>query len=153
MIITNGDKMNGNIILGIMIPFLGTGLGAGCVFLMKNKYPELAEKLFDNDPSETSVSSITVYELEYGAAKSKWPEKNRNNVRLFLAPFTIIPFDSNDAVTAGEIRQLLEKAGTPIGPYDIQIAAQGLARNLTVVTNNTGEFSRVPNLKLTDWVG
>ena len=123
-----------------------------CIFLMKNRYPGLAEKLLNSDPSEIAVSSITVYELEYGAAKSQWPEKNRNNVKLFLAPFTIIPFDSNDAVTAGEIRHILEKAGTPIGPYDLQIAAQGLARGFTVVTHNTGEFSRVPNLRLTDWV-
>lgn len=123
-----------------------------CIFLMKNKYPELVKKLLSSDPSEIAVSSITVYELEYGAAKSQWPEKNRINVKLFLAPFSIIPFDSNDAITAGEIRHMLEKAGTPIGPYDLQIAAQGLARGFTVVTHNTGEFSRVPNLRLTDWV-
>ena len=123
-----------------------------CIFLMKNKYPELVKKLLNSDPSEMAVSSITVYELEYGAAKSQWPEKNRNNVKLFLAPFSIIPFDSNDAIIAGEIRHMLEKAGTPIGPYDLQIAAQGLARGFTVVTHNTGEFSRVPNLRLTDWI-
>ena len=123
-----------------------------CVYLMKNKYTELSEKLLNSDHSEMAVSSITVYELEYGVAKSQWPERNRNNVRLFLAPFTIIPFDVNDAIMAGEIRHLLEKAGTPIGPYDLQIAAQGLARGFTVVTHNTGEFSRVPNLQLTDWI-
>lgn len=123
-----------------------------CIFLMKNKYPELVKKLLNSDPSEMTVSSITVYELEYGAAKSQWPEKNRNNVKLFLAPFSIIPFDSNDAIIAGEIRHMLEKAGAPIGPYDLQIAAQGLARGFTVVTHNTGEFSRVPNLRLTDWI-
>ena len=123
-----------------------------CVFLMKNKYPEATQKLLGSDPSEIAISSVTVYELEYGAAKSQWPEKNRNNLKLFLAPFTILPFDSNDAIVAGEIRQLLEKAGTPIGPYDLQIAAQGLARGYTVVTYNTGEFSRVPNLRITDWI-
>ena len=123
-----------------------------CVFLMKNKYPAATRKLLSSDPSEIAVSSVTLFELEYGAAKSQWPEKNRNNVKLFLAPFTIVPFDGNDAVAAGEIRCLLEKAGTPIGPYDLQIAAQGLARGYTVVTHNTGEFSRVPNLKSVNWV-
>lgn len=123
-----------------------------CVFLMKNKYSAATRKLLSSDPSEIAVSSVTLFELEYGAAKSQWPEKNRNNVKLFLAPFTIVPFDGNDAVAAGEIRCLLEKAGTPIGPYDLQIAAQGLARGYTVVTHNTGEFSRVPNLKVVDWV-
>lgn len=123
-----------------------------CVYLMKNKYPAAKEKLLNMHPSDLAISSITVYELEYGAAKSLWPEKNRNNVKLFLAPFTIIPFDGKDAVMAGEIRQILEKAGTPIGPYDIQIAAQGLSRGLTVVTHNTSEFSRVPNLNIIDWI-
>ncbi|MBR0463855.1 MAG: type II toxin-antitoxin system VapC family toxin [Clostridia bacterium] len=123
-----------------------------CVYLMKNKYPEATRKLLSYDPSEIAVSSVTVYELEYGAAKSRWPEKNRCNIKLFLAPFTILPFDGNDAVAAGEIRQMLEKAGTPIGPYDIQIAAQGLAREYTVVTHNTCEFSRIPDLQVVDWV-
>ena len=75
---------------------------------MKNKYPAATKKLLDMNPSELAVSSITVYELEYGAAKSSWPEKNRNNVKLFLAPFTIVSFDSKDAVIAGEIRQILD---------------------------------------------
>ena len=123
-----------------------------CVFLMKNKYPAATQKLLNSDPSEIAISSITLFELEYGAAKSQWPEKNRNNVKLFLAPFTIIPFDSNDAIAAGEIRQILEKAGTPIGPYDVQIAAQAMVRGYTVVTHNTGEFSRVPNLQFNDWI-
>ena len=124
-----------------------------CIFLMKNKYPVITQKLLNSNPSDIAISAITLFELEYGAARSQWPEKNRNNLRLFLAPFTIIPFDSNDAIAAGEIRQLLEKSGTPIGPYDIQIAAQGLARGYTVVTHNIGEFSRVPNLQVIDWIG
>ena len=123
-----------------------------CVYLMKNKYPAVSQKLLNSNPADIAVSSVTLFELEYGAARSQWPERNRNNVRLFLAPFTIIPFDSYDAIVAGEIRQQLEKAGTPIGPYDIQIAAQGLARGYTVVTHNTGEFSRVPNLQVIDWI-
>ncbi len=62
--------------------------------------------------------SVTVYELEFGAARSQWPEKNRNNLRLFLAPFTIIPFDGNDAIAAGELRHMLEK---PVRPSDRMI--------------------------------
>ena len=49
------------------------------------------------------------------------------------------------------IRAYLENKGVPIGPFDTQIAAQGLARNLTVVTNNIREFSRIPGLKVEDW--
>ena len=123
-----------------------------CIYLMKNKYPGLTEKIFSFDPSELMVSSVTVYELEYEAEKSRWAEETRQKLALFLAPFTILSFDSGDAVTAGRIRALLEKEGMPIGPYDLQIASQGLARDLTVVTHNVSEFGRVPGLKIEDWV-
>ena len=71
---------------------------------------------------------------------------------MFLAPFSILPFDTNDAIAAGVIRASLERNGMIIGAYDIQIAAQGQSRNLTVVTHNTKEFNRIPNLKVEDWV-
>jgi len=123
-----------------------------CIYFMKNSYPTLTERILLHDPSEFAISAITIFELEYGAEKSKWGEKTRNNLRMFLAPFTILPFDSSDAVIAGRIRGQLEGKGTSIGPYDIQIAAQGLARNITVVTNNSKEFERVPGLRVEGWV-
>ena len=120
---------------------------------MKNSYPALTAKLLSCNPADVAISSITVFELEYGAAKSKWGEKTRQNLAMFLAPFSILPFDAKDAAAAGTIRAYLEQQGSPVGPYDVQIAAQGLAKNITVVTHNTREFGRVPNLKLEDWVG
>ena len=122
-----------------------------CIYLMKNKYPPLTERIFSHDPSEFLISSVTVYELEYGAEKSSWGETTRQKLAMFLSPFTIIPFNGEDAVSAGRIRGYLEKIGKPIGPYDIQIAAQGLVRNATVITNNFNEFSRVPFLSVEDW--
>ena len=122
-----------------------------CIYLMKNTDPKLTERLFSYSPSQMAVSSITVFELEYGAAKSKWSEKTRLNLELFLAPFTIIPFDGKDAVIAGQVRRYLEKEGTPIGPYDLQIAAQALSRDMTVITHNVNEFCRVPGIKTEDW--
>ena len=124
-----------------------------CVYLMKNSYPALTAKLLSLNPADVAISSVTVFELEYGAAKSKWGEKTRQNLAMFLAPFSILPFDAKDAAAAGTIRAYLEQQGSPVGPYDVQIAAQGLAKNITVVTHNTREFGRVPNLKLEDWVG
>ena len=123
-----------------------------CIFLMKNTYPAMTRRFLSMDPSDFYISSVTLYELEYGAEKSKWGERNRNNLMLFLSPFSIIPFDSNDAYYAGIIRNYLEEKGTLIGPYDIQIAAQGLARNMVVLTHNVDEFKRVPDLKTEDWV-
>jgi len=123
-----------------------------CIYVLKNSCPALTEKVFSFDPSEIAMSSVTVFELEYGAAKSNWGERTRQMLSQFIAPFTILPFDRDDAVTAGRIRGLLEKQGNMIGPYDYQIAAQGIARGLTVVTHNTREFERIPGLILEDWV-
>ena len=123
-----------------------------CIHFMKNAFPRLTSKLLSYDPAELLISAITVYELEYGAVKSNWGEKTREKLALFLAPFNIVPFTADDAVVAGSIRAYLERQGTPIGPYDVQIAAQALSRGIPVVTHNVGEFRRVPNLKVEDWV-
>jgi tRNA(fMet)-specific endonuclease VapC len=69
----------------------------------------------------------------------------------FLAPFEIIDFESIDSEQFGIIRTQLKKEGNLIGPYDMLIAAQAVARNLILVTNNTNEFIRIKNLKLEDW--
>ena len=119
---------------------------------MKNTYPALTQKVLSFDPSVMCISSITVFELEYGAAKSNWGEKNRQNMQMFLAPFNIISFDSRDAASAGMIRGYLAKHGCPIGPYDVQIAGQAVAKSMVMITHNVGEFSRVPWLKAEDWV-
>ena len=122
-----------------------------CIYFIRNMYPRLISKILSHHPDELAISSISWFELEYGAEKSKWGQKNRDNMKLFLSPFTILPFDSMDAVYAGQIRHYLEKTGSPIGAYDILIAAQGLSNNITIVTHNTGEFSRIPNLAIEDW--
>ena len=123
-----------------------------CIYFLKNSFPTLTQKLLDTDPSELFISSITVFELAYGAEKSKWGEKTRQKLAMFLAPFTILPFDSEDAMVAGRIRGALEQHGTPIGPYDVQIAAQALAKGLTVLTHDMKEFQRVLDIKVEDWV-
>ncbi len=123
-----------------------------CIYALKNKYPPLTQKLFQIHPDEITVSAITVSELEYGAAKSKWGKQTRFRLHMFLSAFTILPFSEQDAVKAGQIRAFLEEKGTIIGPYDIQIAAQGMVNDLVVVTHNTKEFNRVPGIHLEDWV-
>ena len=122
-----------------------------CIYAMKNSFPNLSQKLFRFSPSEIYISSITVGELEYGCSKSRWGKRSRSVMNLFLAAYTVLPFDQDDAVVFGRIRAELAKAGSPIGPYDIQIAAQCISRGLTVVTHNTGEFNRVPGLGVEDW--
>lgn len=102
-------------------------------------------------PAEICVSTVTYGEMEYGAAKSQWSERIRESMLLFLGSFAAVPYTVEDAAYFGIIRAILEKEGKPIGPYDLMIATQGLARNYTVVTHNVGEFSRVPNLRVEDW--
>jgi tRNA(fMet)-specific endonuclease VapC len=99
-----------------------------------------------------AISSLVLFELWHGAAKSARTERNKNRIEDFLvAPIAILQFDAEDAREAGEIRAALERSGTPIGPYDILIAAQARRRDALLVTANEREFARVPGLKTEDW--
>jgi tRNA(fMet)-specific endonuclease VapC len=98
------------------------------------------------------ISSIVLFELRYGAAKSAQRNRNAQRIADFLAgPVEVLPFDSTDADEAGDIRATLERAGTPIGPYDILVAAQARCRDALLVTANEREFRRVPRLRVEDW--
>lgn len=102
--------------------------------------------------SEFYLPSIAVYELWFGVAKSQQVQANTRKLQEFLhSSVTLLDFNGEDARQAGEIRADLARRGTPIGPYDVLIAGQALARGLTLVTANTREFSRVDRLKLVDW--
>lgn len=122
-----------------------------CIYALKDKYPALREKLLSVHPDEIAISSVSVFELEYGAAKSRWGDKTREVLRQFLSSYEILPFSAEDAEVCGQLRAALTAAGTPIGAYDVIIAAQGLARGIAVVTHNTREFERIPGLSLLDW--
>ncbi|MCR5347191.1 MAG: type II toxin-antitoxin system VapC family toxin [Fretibacterium sp.] len=122
-----------------------------CIYAMKNRYPYLTDKLLTIHPDQIFISSVTIGELEYGIAKSKWGERTRIRMQMFMSAFAVIPFSQADAVVFGRLRAGLAALGTPIGPYDMMIAAQGVNRGLTVVPHNTAEFSRIPNLSIEDW--
>jgi tRNA(fMet)-specific endonuclease VapC len=99
-----------------------------------------------------ALSTIVLFELRYGAVKSARPERNLQRVADFLAgPIQVLPFESADAEEAGDIRAALERAGTPIGPYDVLLAGQARRHDALLVTANAREFSRVPRLKFEDW--
>jgi len=102
--------------------------------------------------SRLYLSAIVEFELRYGIAKSTQTEQNEEKLSLLLrSPLLRLPFDFEDATSAGPIRALLEKQGNPIGAYDVQIAGQAVRRELTLVTANVAEFKRVPNIKIVDW--
>jgi tRNA(fMet)-specific endonuclease VapC len=98
------------------------------------------------------VSSVAVFELWYGVAKSVKQEFNRKRLETFLAgPILVLPFEDADAHVAGSVRAVLEAAGRPIGAYDLLMAGQALRHRLTLVTANVSEFSRVKGLHWQDW--
>lgn len=92
-------------------------------------------------------------ELWFGVYKSAKPEQNRERLLTLLSWLPSLPFAGEATRHFGEIRALLARQGTPIGPYDLQISAVALAHGMTLVTHNTGEFSRIPGLALEDWQG
>ena len=101
---------------------------------------------------EMFVSSIAIFELWYGVFGSDRVRFNANRLETFLeAPVALLIFDGEDARAVGVIKAALKRKGRPIGSYDVLLAGQALARNLTLITANVTEFSRVEGLKLQDW--
>jgi tRNA(fMet)-specific endonuclease VapC len=98
-----------------------------------------------------SVSSIAIFKLRYGVAKSAKVAQNSDRLDLFLSSVSVLPLDEEDARFAGDIRARLERQGTPIGPYDLLIAGQALRHDMTLITANVREFSRVEGLRWEDW--
>jgi len=123
-----------------------------CIYIIKKKPISVINRLETFAVSEIGISSITLCELEYGVYKSTQPDKNKLALMEFLLPIEIMPFDDNAAKEYGEIRAVLDKLGTPIGPLDNLIAAHAKALNCILVTNNENEFKRIENLKIENWV-
>jgi tRNA(fMet)-specific endonuclease VapC len=106
-------------------------------------------RLRQHQPRDFGISAIVAHELFYGAYKGQRTAENL--ARVDALQFEVLDFDREDARQTGELRARLAAAGTPIGSYDVLIAGQALARGLTLVTHNTGEFQRVPELRIEDW--
>jgi tRNA(fMet)-specific endonuclease VapC len=125
-----------------------------CIALM-NGAPASVRSRFDKavrGESKVYISSIVAFELWYGIAKSARIEINTQRLEALLSSSVLaLPFDNEDARIAGSIRATLQAAGKPIGAYDYLIAGQALARQLTLVTANVSEFSRVKGLSWQDW--
>lgn len=120
-----------------------------CIVLLNQTSQALATRVREQLPSDIGLPAPVVFELYYGAYKSK--RTVRNLELLDRMAFETIPFDAADARVAGAVRSQLEALGRPIGPYDLLIAGQALARGLTLVTANTREFQRVSGLDCEDW--
>lgn len=121
------------------------------IALVTRRSDALLQRVEAAEPGSLAISSVVTQELYYGAYRSQKVAFNLETLRLLFADLAILDLDREDARVAGEIRADLARRGTPIGPYDVLIAGQARARNLTLITSNTGEFARVPGLQIQDW--
>ena len=124
------------------------------IALLKDQPPTLRKRLRRavSKDAAIAISAIVLFELWYGVARSDRRRENAERLRVFLSgKIDVAPFAQEDATIAGDLRATLEAAGTPIGPYDLLIAAQALRTGTTLVTANVSEFARVPGLLWQDW--
>ena len=122
-----------------------------CIDIIRSKNDSVLRKVCSHELEQLSVSTITVAELEYGAAKSSRPEQNYLALTQFLTPMLVRDFDQKAAHCYGILRADLEKVGKRIGSLDMLIAAQALADGLVLITNNYFEFGRVKGLRTEGW--
>ena len=113
--------------------------------------PNVTARLRTVLPSDCAISAITSYELFTGIAKCTDPMREQSKVDLLLKTLVELSFDSAAAREAGSIRGVLESRGQMIGPYDVLLAGQAIAKGLILVTANVGEFQRVPRLVFQNW--
>ncbi len=122
-----------------------------CIYIMKERFTQLLDRLEDITASKTCMSAITYAELMNGVCKSERKEKNLIVLKKLTESVQIIPFDEEAGEVYGHVRSDLEKRGVIIGNHDLLIAAHALSQKMTLVTHNTKEFKRVKGLKIEDW--
>jgi len=122
-----------------------------CIALIKRKPAAAISRLAALELGDMGLSSITLAELHYGAQKSARVEQNAGALGEFLLPLEIAPFDAEAAEIYGRVRTALEMRGTPIGALDTLIGAHALSLGVTLITDNTREFLRIPGLVIENW--
>ena len=122
-----------------------------CVDLIRQRSEPILRRMKGSRPEDLCVSSVTLSELEYGAAKSTNPGRNRLALAEFLSALSVMPYNDAVAPVYGRVRAELEREGTPIGPLDTMIAAHAVCLGLTLVTDNEREFRRVSGLRVQNW--
>ncbi len=122
-----------------------------CIYIINAKPPAVLERFRQYRMGDIGLCSVVAAELAFGVAKSD-SARNRQALEMFLAPLIILPFDTAAVWVYGDLRADLERRGTPIGSLDTMIAAHALSQQALLISNNTREFSKVPDLQLDNWV-
>ena len=123
-----------------------------CIYLIKKHPSEILARFRQHSPQDVAISTITLFELQYGIEKSQYRQRSEDALTKFLLPLNLINLDRSSSIEAAIIRAQLEKKGMPIGPYDLLIAGLARSRDMILVTNNTKEFERIIGLHLENWV-
>lgn len=121
-----------------------------CIAVIK-KHPVALKKLRGKSIGQVGISSITLGELAFGAAKSSRPQEAHGALDEFLLALEVASFNDAAAMRYGDIRASLEKRGRPIGPLDTLIGSHAHQLDAILVTHNTREFSQIESLRLEDW--
>ncbi len=122
-----------------------------CIYLINNK-PTTVKKHFERcSPGDIGISSITLAELRYGVAKSKYIEKNQDALEKFLLPLEVVAFTDQTAFMYGKLRAELASKGISRGSLDLLIAAHALSLGVTLVTNDRKGFQGVKQVKVEQW--
>jgi tRNA(fMet)-specific endonuclease VapC len=121
-----------------------------CIYVINARPPGVLARFRQQRLGDIGISSITAAELAFGVVKSG-SARNREALEMFLAPLEVLAFDADGIWHYAKVRADLERRGEPIGALDTMIAAHALASNAILVTNNTREFARVPELRLENW--
>jgi tRNA(fMet)-specific endonuclease VapC len=121
------------------------------IYVLKRRPVEVLSN-FNANASRMAISAITLAELLHGAEKSSRVSENLAAIEDFCSRLQVLPYGPKAAQHYGVIRAALEKLGQPIGENDMHIAAHARSEGLVLVTNNMGEFARVPALESENWV-
>jgi len=121
------------------------------IYVLKRRPVEVLST-FNANASRMAISSVTLAELMHGAEKSSRVSENLAAIEDFCSRLEVLPYGPKAAQHYGAIRAALEKLGQPIGVNDMHIAAHARSEGLVLVTNNMGEFARVPALEAENWV-
>lgn len=122
-----------------------------CIYVMKRLPPGLSER-FNTLAGELCMSCMTLAELHFGAEKSARRVDNLRELENFAARMEVLPFTTAAAAHYGQLRAHVERAGTPVGSFDLLIGAHARAEGLIVVTNNVREFARLPGIQVETWI-
>ncbi|NOX99488.1 MAG: type II toxin-antitoxin system VapC family toxin [Verrucomicrobia bacterium] len=121
-----------------------------CIDAMRGR-EEVVARLMSMSPDDCAISTVSMFELEAGARRSRDPESELGKVSFLCGTLNVLSWNEEAAKAAAEIRVDLETAGRKIGAYDTLLAGHALALGLVLVTDNVKEFSRVEGLVVENW--